>query len=298
LSLQINLDVKNISAKLAALPMVLVALLGFVACSLWSVYYSFTNSKSLPRAEFVGLAQYERLFSTPRWMLSVENIVVFGVCTIAFVLVLGFLLAVALDQKIRFENTFRTIFLYPFALSFIVTGIVWQWILNPDLGLQQLVRNFGFSSFDLNPLASQEYAIYALIVAGVWQGAGFVMVLMLAGMRGINQEIWKVARIDGIPNWRTYLFIVLPMMRGVIITALVIVAAGVVKSYDLVVALTNGGPGLATELPAKYVYDYMFGRANLGQALAAATVMLSTVLIILVPWAYLEYRVKQDAHNG
>lgn len=278
--------------------MVLVALLGFVACSLWSVYYSFTNSKSLPRAEFVGLAQYERLFSTPRWMLSVENIVVFGVCTIAFVLVLGFLLAVALDQKIRFENTFRTIFLYPFALSFIVTGIVWQWILNPDLGLQQLVRNFGFSSFDLNPLASQEYAIYALIVAGVWQGAGFVMVLMLAGMRGINQEIWKVARIDGIPNWRTYLFIVLPMMRGVIITALVIVAAGVVKSYDLVVALTNGGPGLATELPAKYVYDYMFGRANLGQALAAATVMLSTVLIILVPWAYLEYRVKQDAHNG
>jgi len=124
------------------------------------------------------------------------------------------------------------------------------------------------------------------------------MVLMLAGMRGINQEIWKVARIDGIPNWRTYLFIVLPMMRGVIITALVIVAAGVVKSYDLVVALTNGGPGLATELPAKYVYDYMFGRANLGQALAAATVMLSTVLIILVPWAYLEYRVKQDAHNG
>jgi len=129
--------------------MVLVALLGFVACSLWSVYYSFTNSKSLPRAEFVGLAQYERLFSTPRWMLSVENIVVFGVCTIAFVLVLGFLLAVALDQKIRFENTFRTIFLYPFALSFIVTGIVWQWILNPDLGLQQLVRNFGFSSFDV-----------------------------------------------------------------------------------------------------------------------------------------------------
>ncbi len=278
--------------------MVLVALLGFVACSLWSVFYSFTNSKSLPKAEFVGLAQYERLFSTPRWMLSVENIVVFGVCTIAFVLVLGFLLAVALDQKIRFENTFRTIFLYPFALSFIVTGIVWQWILNPDLGLQQLVRNIGFNSFELNPLSSQEYAIYALIVAGVWQGAGFVMVLMLAGMRGIKQEIWKAARIDGIPNWRTYLFIVLPMMRSVIITALVIVAAGVVKSYDLVVALTNGGPGLATELPAKYVYDYMFGRANLGQALAAATVMLSTVLIILVPWAYLEYRVMQDTHDG
>lgn len=278
--------------------MILVTLFGFVACSLWSVFYSFTNSKILPKAELIGLAQYERLFSTPRWLLSVENIVVFGVCSIALMLVIGFALAVALDQKIRFENTFRTIFLYPFALSFIVTGIVWQWILNPDLGLQQLIRDIGFAEFELNPLASQQYAIYALIIAGVWQGAGFVMVLMLAGMRGISQEIWRAARIDGIATWRTYLFIVLPMMRGVIITALVIVAAGVVKSYDLVVALTNGGPGLATELPAKYVYDYMFGRANLGQALAAATIMLSTVLIILIPWAYLEYRGKQDASHG
>jgi len=280
------------------MPMILVALLGFVACSLWSIFYSFTNSRSLPKAEFVGFSQYSRLFSTPRWLLSIENIIVFGVCSIVLMLALGFLLAVALDQKIRFENTFRTIFLYPYALSFIVTGLVWQWILNPELGLQQLVRNIGFASFELNPLASQQYAIYALLVAGLWQGTGFVMVLMLAGLRGINQEIWKAARIDGIPLWRTYLFIVLPMMRGVIITALVIVAAGIVKSYDLVIALTNGGPGLATELPAKYVYDYMFGRANLGQALAASTIMLSTVLIILIPWAYLEFRAKQGASYG
>ena len=291
----IKFSVKNISAKLAALPMILVALLGFVGCSLWSVFYSFTQSKTLPKTEFVGLAQYYRLFSTPRWLLSVENIIVFGVCSLVLMLLIGFLLAVALDQKIRFENVFRTFFLYPFALSFIVTGVVWQWILNPELGLQQLVRNIGFTAFEFNPLASQQYAIYALLIAGVWQGAGFVMVLMLAGMRGINQEIWKAARIDGIPTWRTYIFVVLPMMRGVVITALVIVAAGIVKSYDLVIALTNGGPGLATELPAKYVYDHMFGRANLGQALAAATVMLSTVLVILIPWAYLEYRVKRDA---
>jgi len=203
-----------------------------------------------------------------------------------------------MDQKIRFENTFRTIFLYPFALSFIVTGLVWQWILNPDFGIQHVVRSLGFTNFEFNLLASREYSIYALVIAGLWQGTGFVMALMLAGLRGIDQDIWKAARIDGIPAWRTYLFIVIPMMRPVFITTLVIIASGIVKVYDLVVALTDGGPGISSEMPAKYVYDYMFGRANLGQALAASTVMLSTVLIILIPWAYLEFSQKKDGEHA
>ena len=124
------------------------------------------------------------------------------------------------------------------------------------------------------------------------------MALMLAGLRGIDQDIWKAARIDGIPAWRTYLFIVIPMMRPVFITTLVIIASGIVRIYDLVVALTDGGPGISSEMPAKYVYDYMFGRANLGQALAASTVMLSTVLIILIPWAYLEFSQKKDGEHA
>jgi len=198
----------------------------------------------------------------------------------------------------RFENTFRTIFLYPFALSFIVTGLVWQWILNPDFGIQQVIRDIGFSGFEFNLLASRDLSIYALVIAGLWQGTGFVMALMLAGLRGIDQDIWKASRVDGIPAWRTYLFIVIPMMRPVFITTLVIIASGIVKVYDLVVALTDGGPGISSEMPAKYVYDYMFGRANLGQALAASTVMLSTVLIILIPWAYLEFSAKRDSDNA
>jgi len=285
---------RNLPAKLAATPMIATVLVVFIGCSVWSVVYSFTKSKSLPRETFVGFDQYERLFNSSRWMTSIENIAIYGICALVFSLVVGFLLAVALDQKIRFENTFRTIFLYPFALSFIVTGLVWQWVLNPEFGIQQVVRDIGFTGFQFNLLASRENSVYALVIAGLWQGTGFVMALMLAGLRGIDQDIWKASRVDGIPAWRTYLFIVIPMMRPVIITTLVIIASGIVKVYDLVVALTDGGPGISSEMPAKYVYDYMFGRANLGQALAASTVMLSTVLIILIPWAYLEFSQKRD----
>ena len=201
-----------------------------------------------------------------------------------------------LDQKIRFEDTFRTIFLYPFALSFIVTGLVWQWVLNPEFGIQSIVRGLGWESFTFDALYNAELVIYGVLIAGLWQGTGLIMCLMLAGLRGIDEDIWKAARVDGIPMWKTYLFIVIPMMRPVFITTLVIIAAGIVKVYDLVVAQTNGGPGIASEVPAKYVYDYMFQNQNLGQGFAASTVMLVTVLIILIPWAYLEFGGKKQ--NG
>ena len=284
---------RNLNAKIAATPMILTTLVVFVGCSLWTVIYSFSASRALPVNEFVGFAQYERLFNTSRWMTSVENIAIYGIVSLVFSLVVGFVLAAFMDQKIRFENTFRTIYLYPFALSFIVTGVVWQWILNPTLGLQEAVRNLGWETFTFDLIAHRDTVIYALLIAGIWQGTGFVMALMLAGLRAVDDEIWKAARVDGIPKWKTYIFVVIPMMRGVFITTLVIIASGIVRLYDLVVALTNGGPGIASEVPAKYVYDFMFARANVGQALAASTVMLTTVLIILIPWVYLEYGKKK-----
>lgn len=283
-----NPYLRNMNAKVAAMPMIMVALIVFVGCSLWTVIYSFSASRALPVNEFVGFAQYERLFRTSRWDQAVENIAFYGIFSLIFSFVVGFLLATLLDQKIRFENTFRTIFLYPFALSFIVTGVVWQWILNPGLGIQETVRALGFEDFTFDLISNRNTVMYALLIAGIWQGTGFVMVLMLAGLRGIDEDIWKAARVDGIPPWKTYIFVVIPMMRGVLITALVIVASGIVKLYDLVVAMTNGGPGIASEVPAKYVYDFMFARANVGQGLAASTIMLTTVLIILIPWIYLE----------
>ncbi len=280
---------RNLSAKIAAIPMIATAIVIFVGCTAWTVAHSFTGSRLLPKLNWVGTKQYDRLWDANRWLQSVENIVIYGVCSLIFSLVIGFLLAALLDQKIRFENTFRTIFLYPFALSFIVTGLVWQWVLNPEFGIEKIVQGWGFEGFAFAPLQNQDWVIYGVLIAGLWQGTGFVMCLMLAGLRGIDEDIWKAARVDGIPMWKTYIFIVIPMMKGVLITALVIIAAGIVKVYDLVVAQTGGGPGIASEVPAKYVYDYMFKNQNLGQGFAASTVMLLTVLIILIPWAYLEF---------
>ena len=280
---------RNLNAKVAAVPMIVTVLVVFVGCTLWTVVYSFTSSRSLPALDFVGFDQYERLFRTSRWIVSLKNLAVFGVLSLAFSLVIGFILAALMDQKIRFENTFRTIFLYPHALSFIVTGLVWQWILTPTFGIQKVVRDLGFETFDFPILTNGSYTIYAVVIAGLWQGTGLVMALMLAGLRNVDDEIWKAARVDGIPAWKTYLFIIIPMMRPVFITTLVIIAATIVKVYDLVVAMTNGGPGISSEVPAKYVYDLMFSRGNLGQGLAASTIMLTTVLIILVPWAMLEF---------
>lgn len=280
---------KNLAAKIAAIPMILTATVVFVGGTLWTVLYSFTDSKLLPRENFVGLAQYERLWSSSKWIISIQNLFIYGVCMLVLSFVIGFVLAALLDQKIRFENTFRTIFLYPFALSFIVTGLVWQWILNPQFGIQSVVRDLGWENFTFDPLYNPDIVIYGILFAGLWQSTGLVMCLMLAGLRGIDEDIWKAARVDGIPMWKTYLFIVIPMMRPVLITTLVIVATGIVKVYDLVVAQTGGGPGIASEVPAKYVYDAMFLSQNLGQGFAASTMMLLAVIIVIVPWAYLEF---------
>lgn len=269
--------------------MILTALFVFVGGTAWTVTYSFTKSGLLPKLKWVGFAQYDRLWNTKKWLVAIENLAIYGICMLILMFLIGFILAALIDQKVRFENTFRTVILYPYAMSFVVTGLVWQWILNPEFGLERIVRDLGWESFEFNPLYNSEIAIFGVLIAGLWQGSGLVMVLMLAGLRGIDQEIWKAARIDGIPTWKTYILIIIPMMRPVFITTLVIVTAGIVKVYDLIVAQTSGGPGISTEVPAKYVYDAMFTAQNLGQGFAASTMMLLTVVIVVIPWAILEF---------
>jgi glucose/mannose transport system permease protein len=284
-----NFLFRNKTAKIAAIPMILTALFVFVGGTAWTVTYSFTKSGLLPKLKWVGFAQYDRLWNTKKWLVAIENLAIYGICMLILMFLIGFILAALIDQKVRFENTFRTVILYPYAMSFVVTGLVWQWILNPEFGLERIVRDLGWESFEFNPLYNSEIAIFGVLIAGLWQGSGLVMVLMLAGLRGIDQEIWKAARIDGIPTWKTYILIIIPMMRPVFITTLVIVTAGIVKVYDLIVAQTSGGPGISTEVPAKYVYDAMFTAQNLGQGFAASTMMLLTVVIVIIPWAILEF---------
>jgi glucose/mannose transport system permease protein len=285
---------KNLNAKIASIPMIFTALVIFVGCTAWTIYHSFTKSRLLPSNDWVGFDQYERLWDTKRWIVSVGNLAIYGVCSLVLSVIIGFVLAALLDRKIRFEGAFRSIFLFPFALSFIVTGLVWQWILNPEFGVQNVVRSLGWDNFTFDPLYNPELVIYGILIAGIWQGSGLIMCVMLAGLRGIDSDIWKATRVDGIKTWKTYIFVIIPMMKPVFVTALVLIASGIIKVYDLVLAQTSGGPGIASEVPAKYVYDKMFSAQNLGQGFAASTMMLVSVAIVLIPWAYLEFGGKKN----
>ena len=283
-----NAPYRNFSSKIASIPMMFIVLFAFIGCSLWTILYSTSDAKIYPLYTYVGLKQYYRLFKADIWTIAWHNALIYLVLGTFFSFVTGFLIAVFMDQKIRLEGLFRTIYLYPFALSFIVTGHVWAWILSPEYGLEKSMRQLGWTSFSFDWITNNDKAIYTVIIAGVWQGTGLVMALMLAGLRGIDDEVWKASRVDGIPKWRTYLQIVIPMMRPVLITTFVIVASGGVRLYDIVVALTDGGPGISTTVPAQYVYKYLFS-GNIGQGLAAATVMLMTTAVILIPWVYVEF---------
>jgi glucose/mannose transport system permease protein len=277
---------RHLAAHIALLPTALIVLVAYLGCMAWTARLSFSSSKLLPVLDWVGLQQYARLVANDRFVVSVENIAAFGVLYLAGALVLGFLLAVAIDQQIRAESLFRTVFLYPYALSFIVTGLAWQWLLNPTFGLEKLAYDLGFTGFRFDWLVNQKMVVYTLVIAGVWHAAGLVMAILLAGLRGIDADLWKAARVDGVPAWRFYLQVALPLLGPMLITAAVLLAIQVARLYDLVVAMTRGGPGIASEVPAKFVMDHLFERNNIGLGTAAATMMLVTVVCLLSPWLY------------
>lgn len=269
-------------------PAALIVVFVYLFAMGWTVWMSFTNSKMLPTSKFVGTFQYARLFNDDRWQVSVVNLGIFCALFVALSLILGLLMAIALDQKVRFEDGLRTIYLYPQGMSFIVTGLIWQWILNPQMGLQGFFRGLGLEGIKIDWLARPDTAIYVIALAGVWQASGLVMAIMLAGLRGVDEDLTKAAKVEGISPFRFYLHIVIPLLKPMFATAIVLLAVGGVKVYDLVVALTNGGPGISSEVPAKYVMEFLFRRANVGLASAAATVMLITVIAVVVPYIYME----------
>ncbi|MGZ8295236.1 MAG: carbohydrate ABC transporter permease, partial [Telluria sp.] len=243
-----------------------------------------------PSDNFVGLAQYARLFDNERWLLSLHNLALYGVLFIAACMIIGFLLAVFIDQNVSGEGVLRTVFLYPYAMSFVATGLVWQWMLAPDAGIGQALQLAGFGDVQFDWLNDPDKVMYTIVIATVWQASGLVMALMLAGLRGIDGEIWKAARLDGIPAWRVYLSVVIPMLGPTIATAFLLLSTAVVKLFDAVVAMTQGGPGTASEVPAKFIMDNLFGRANIGLASAGAVMLLVPVLALLAPYVYARSR--------
>lgn len=274
----------RIAPQLALTPALAVTAVAFVGSIAWTIYLSFTRSRRLPE---YGIdwsewgRQYDRLFRDAGWEISLRNLIVLGLGS-ALAIVFGFILAAMIDKEKRGESFFRTVFLYPLAVSLIVTGAAWRWILNPTLGAQSFLRSLGWE-VDFNWLAQGDTAMYAIILASVWQSAGFYMALMLAGLKGINSEIWSAAKLDGVPLWRVYLEIIIPMMKFTFITCAILLSLGVIKAYDVVVAMTNGGPGQSTWVPAYFTINALSAKSNLGYASAAAVMMLVITLVVFIP---------------
>ncbi|MDA8804436.1 sugar ABC transporter permease [Candidatus Pelagibacter bacterium] len=265
---------------------------GFIG---WTFYISLTKSKLLPNYEFWGIHQYVRLWQMPRWHIAVENLFIFTSLFIILCIFIGVILSIFLDQKIRSEGVLKTIYLYPMALSFIVTGTAWKWILNPTMGIEKFAHQIGFENFQFDWLVTPGMSIYTIVIAGVWQSSGFIMAIFLAGLRSIDDEVIKAAKIDGASTFSIYIKIVLPMMRPVFMSAIVILVHLSIKSYDLVIALTAGGPGISSDMPAVFMTKMAFGRSEVGLASASAIMMFATVSAIIVPYLYSELRREQDA---
>jgi glucose/mannose transport system permease protein len=273
-----------------SLAMVLVFVYGFI---LFTIYLSFTDSRMLPSFGWVGWENYERLWGNRNWHTALVNLAIFSSLYIVICTAIGLTLAIFLDQKIRGEGVLRPIYLYPMALSFIVTGTAWKWFLDPGIGLEAVVQGWGWESFSFGWIKDRDMAIYTVVIAAVWQTSGFVMAMFLAGLRGIDNEMLKAAQIDGASTFNLYRRIVIPLLRPAFLSAFVILAHLAIKSYDLVIALTGGGPGRATELPATFMYSYTFTRNQMGVGAASAVIMLMTIAAIMVPYIYAELREKK-----
>lgn len=284
--LQRNLPKLVLAPSFAA---VVVCVYGFI---LFTLFLSFTDAGLLPNTwtKFVGFENYRTLFEHRNWSISITNLAIFAPLYIIFCTVLGLGLAILLDQKIRIEGVLRPIYLYPMALSFIVTGVAWKWFLDPGIGLESVVRSWGFETFEFRWIKESNMAIYTIVIAAVWQSSGFVMAMFLAGLRGIDNEIIKAAQIDGASNFKLYWRIIIPLMRPAFVSAFVVLAHLAIKAYDLVIAMTGGGPGRATYLPSIAMYDFTFTRTNMALGASSAIIMLSMIAAVIIPYLYSELR--------
>jgi len=289
----VSRSLESLVPKLVVAPAFVLGFAFIYGLMVWNGVLSVTASRMLPNyEEFVGLEQYQKLFGMDRWWVALKNLGIFSALYVGGALVLGLILAIFLDQKVRAEGVLRTIYLYPMALSFIVTGTAWKWILNPSMGIEKLMHDLGWTGFQFDWLVQSDTAIYCVVIAGIWQSAGFAMALFLAGLRGIDDSIIKAAQMDGASLPRIYWRIILPILRPVMFSTILVLSHLSIKSFDLVMALTAGGPGYATDVPATFMFVMSFTRGQIGLGAASATMMLATVAAIVVPYLYSELRAK------
>jgi len=288
---------RNALPLLVLAPSFILVLIFVYGFNLWTLFLSFTNSKAFTSTNLVGWRNYQKLWTwtfdhTSNWHTAIVNMGLFGGLYVFFCLALGLTLAILLDQKIRGEGILRPIYLYPLALSFIVTGTAWKLFLDPRIGLDKAMHDIGWSSFHFDWVVTPRMMIYCVAIAGVWQTSGFVMAMFLAGLRGVDGEILKAAQIDGASAFTTYRRIVIPMLRPVFLSAIIVLTGMALKSYDLVLSVTGKNPGGAAELPSTFMYSYTFTRDQMAVGSASAVIMLMTIAAIMVPYLYSELREK------
>ena len=253
--------------------------------SAWTFYISLSNSSLLPSYDFVGFEHYVSLWQNRRWNVAYTNLFLFSTLYVIGSMAVGLFLAILIDQRVRGESVWRTIYLYPLAISFVVTGTVWNWLFNPTSGIETFVQGFGFENFTFGWITDRNLAIYTVVITGIWHASGFAMALLLAGLRSVEQDLIKAAQIDGASLTRIYFRIVLPSIRPIFLAVLVILLQFAIKTFDLVVALTGGGPGIATTMPAIVVYDFMFQRGQIAEGAAAAIMILLALTVVVLPYA-------------
>ena len=281
-----------------SLALIAIFVYGFI---LWTLFLSFTNSKTFASRDLAGWSAYQKLWTwtfetdpPSGWYTAIVNMGIFGGLYVFCCLLIGLTLAVLLDQRIRGEGILRPIFLYPLALSFIVTGTAWKLFLDPGIGLEKAVHDWGWTSFHFDWVVNPRMMIYCVAIAGVWQSSGFVMALFLAGLRGIDSEILKAAQIDGASGIAIYRRIIIPIMRPVFFSVVIVLTPLAIKSYDLVLSVTGKNPGGAAELPSTFMYSYTFTRNQMAVGSASAIVMLTAIAAIMVPYLYSELREKNQ----
>lgn len=276
------------AALMPAVAVLAVCFLGFIA---WTAGLSLTGSQRLPRFDFIGTANYAELAADRRFLEAFGHLGVFGASYVLFAVLLGAVLAIGVNQLGgRGSAILQLVFLFPMAMSWLITGLVWQWLLNPGLGLEREMRALGFSGFSFVALVQRDTAIFALVAAAVWHSAGLVMAVLLAGLRSIDADVWRAARLEGVSILRTYRHVALPMLRPYFAISVLLLSFGVVRMFDLVVAMTGGGPGFATDMPALYIQDYMFARGRLGFGAAGAVILMATAALALMPYLAITLR--------
>jgi glucose/mannose transport system permease protein len=265
----------------------------------WTIWISLSNSTLMPDYSLVGFHHYAELWTNRRWTIAYNNLFLFSSLYVVGTMAIGLTLAILIDQRVRAEALWRTIYLYPLAVSFVVTGTVWRWLFSPSTGIESVMRQLGWANFKFDWLIQREMAIYTVVITGVWQASGFVMALFLAGLRSVDPDLVKAAQIDGADMPRIYRRIILPAIGPIFIAVLVVLLQFAIKTFDLVIALTSGGPGIATTVPAIYVYDLMFQRGQMAQGAAAAIMILLALSLVLVPYTiWTNYRQRREAGRG